>query len=212
MKRTGTDPAMQPRLGLARGSAEASQAEPELIAMARAGDVQAWSRLYEDGFESVYRHACYLTGDPHLAEDMAQDAFARAFTSMDSFAGQSAFVAWVRGIVLNLVRMHWRRAEVSERVHNSLAGMQAVVPSQVQAPDQTHEQNRRLALLYEVLSTLPETLREAFILRDLEGLSTAAAAEQLGITANNLAVRAARARAKIREELARQGWLAGGQS
>jgi len=74
--------------------------------------------------------------------------------------------------------------------------------------DRVHMAKRKAEALYAVLETLPEHLREAFVLRDLEGLSPAEAAAQLGITPGNLSVRATRARERIRRELEARGWLA----
>jgi RNA polymerase sigma-70 factor (ECF subfamily) len=62
-------------------------------------------------------------------------------------------------------------------------------------------------VLLAVLETLPETLREAFVLCDMQDMSTQEAAATLGLTPGNLRVRATRARARIREELVRLGWL-----
>jgi RNA polymerase sigma-70 factor (ECF subfamily) len=178
-----------------------------LVERAGAGDVGAWSRLYQETFDGVFRHVCFLTGDPIVAEDLVQDAYARAFTSMARYDRRASFVAWVRGIALNVVRMHWRRAETTDRVHASLEHMRDVAPPSAGDPHRAHQQDLRMTVLYEVLATLPEHLREAFILRELEGTPTQDVADQLGITANNVAVRTARARAKIRDELSRRGWL-----
>jgi RNA polymerase sigma factor (sigma-70 family) len=141
-----------------------------------------------------------------------QEAFARAMTSVATYDGRSSFVTWLRGIALNVVRMHWRRARTSDRVQGDLHRLQSVAP-EASTPDQAHVQDRRMQVVYEILETLPGNLREAFVLRELEGLPTAEAAEQLGISAGNVAVRATRARQRIRIELARLGWLeAGGEA
>jgi RNA polymerase sigma-70 factor (ECF subfamily) len=216
MTRTGTDPGLRPipppaPQEPARGpDGERSAVETALVDRARAGEVAAWSRLYQETFDTTFRHVCFLLGDPVVAEDLVQDAYARAFTAIDRFDGRCSFAGWVKGIALNVVRMHWRRAETTERVHESLARLGEVAAAQPGDPDRAHQQDLRMRVLYQVLATLPEHLREVFILRELEGTSTREVAEQLGITPNNVAVRAARARAKIREELTRLGWLGGG--
>jgi RNA polymerase sigma-70 factor (ECF subfamily) len=66
---------------------------------------------------------------------------------------------------------------------------------------------RRAEVVYALLEDLPEHLREAFVLRDLEGFSPPEAAAQLGISPGNLSVRVTRARERIRRELERLGWL-----
>ncbi len=181
------------------------------VERARAGDVGAWSALYDDAFTPVYRHLCYLTGDPTLAEDLTQESFACAFASIGEFDGRASFVGWVRGIGLNLARMHWRRSETKARVHASLTQLREMAPPRPgEDPVLVHQQTTRMQQLYEVLSEIPEHLREVFILRELEGLPAREVGEMLGITANNVGVRANRARAKIRAGLQRRGWLTEG--
>lgn len=203
-----------PLLSARRLSVPSTTATPEsvLVDKARQGDLAAWSSLYQSGFDAVFRHVCYLTGDSALSEDVTQEAFARAFSTMEKFNGRSSFVTWVRGIALNLVRMHWRRSKTKDRVHGALEGMSHAVPFDDGDPMRQHQQDQRMRVLYEVLETLPEALREAFILRELEELSPQEAAEQLGISVGNVAVRATRARARIRSELVRRGWLSAGDA
>ena len=74
-------------------------------------------------------------------------------------------------------------------------------------PDSGHLRRERSRALYAVLEELPERWREAFILREVQGLSTKDAGDKLGITPSNVAVRVARARTRIREELSRRGWI-----
>lgn len=66
---------------------------------------------------------------------------------------------------------------------------------------------RRSQALYAVLGDLPETLREAFILRDLEQIPAKDVADALEISPENVLMRTSRARRKIREALTRSGWL-----
>ena len=170
--------------------------------------VDSWEGLYREHHEAIFRHASYLMGDPVAAEDLSQEAFATAFSSMDEFDGRSSFLSWVRGIALNLARMHWRRRSTTQRVHASISRQHHAAPaSHRDAPDVAHEQQRRMEALYGVLERLPEHLREVFILRDLEALSGSEVAALLDITPNNVRVRANRARAKIRDHLCAQGLL-----
>ena len=78
-------------------------------------------------------------------------------------------------------------------------------------PDDAHLQRERSRVLYAVLAELPERLREAFLVRELQGLASEEAAALLGITTGNLHVRVCRARAQIHAELRRLGWLPGGE-
>jgi RNA polymerase sigma-70 factor, ECF subfamily len=221
MPRVSTEPALPRPIDLAErraargesgiGPREAAVAPTTeaLVTRAQRGDLGAWSPLYQANFDGVFRHVCYLTGDPVLAEDLVQEAFARAMTHASSYDGRSSFITWLRGIALNVVRMHWRRAHTSDRVEGDLRQLQAARSAAAGdgTPERQHLQDQRMRAVYEILATMPGPLREAFVLRELEGLPTAEAAEQLGISPGNLAVRATRARQRIRTELARRGWL-----
>ena len=119
MPRAPSEPALPRPIDLAqrravRGSASMRAADEgtsseALVTRAQRGDLDAWSRLYREHFDAVFRHVCYLTGDAALAEDLVQDAFARAMTNASSYDGRSSFLNWLRGIALNVVRKHWRK-------------------------------------------------------------------------------------------------------
>ncbi|MCA9685385.1 MAG: RNA polymerase sigma factor [Myxococcales bacterium] len=178
----------------------------ELVGRARSGDMQAWARLYQDHFDGLFRHLRYLTGCPQLAEELVQESFVQALCCIGKYDGRSRFSTWLHGIGLNVARHHWRSQRSTAKAHARLTAVQEV---QVQSglgsvggPDRTMLAKQRVAMLYQALEQIPEHLREAFILRELEDLPPAEAAAQLGITTNNLAVRASRARLRIRKLLA----------
>ncbi|MCA9652105.1 MAG: RNA polymerase sigma factor [Myxococcales bacterium] len=218
MPRAPSEPALPRPIDLAERRAVRTSAAPmdegtsseALVTRAQRGDLDAWSRLYREHFDAVFRHVCYLTGDAALAEDLVQDAFARAMTNAASYDGRSSFLNWLRGIALNVVRMHWRRSRTTDRVQGQLRTLQDLGAPEG-TPERHHLQEQRMLAVYEILSTMPIHLREAFVLRELEGLPTAEAAQQLGISTGNLAVRATRARQRIRKELERRGWMPEGR-
>jgi RNA polymerase sigma-70 factor, ECF subfamily len=212
VERTGTDPALVVTLPIPPRPRAPVETDPDrisrLVEAARSGDLDAWARLYQDTFDTLVRHVCFLTGDAMAAEDLVQDAYARAIANLRQYDRRAPFLSWLRGIALNVVRMHWRRTRTTSRVHDRLRELSVLSAGGVETSvDRLHQQDARMRLLYEILGTLPENLREAFVLRELEGLPLDEAAAQLGISPGNLAVRASRARAKIRRELERLGWL-----
>ncbi len=179
-----------------------------LVGRARAGDMQAWSRLYQDNFDGLFRHLRYLTGDAQVAEELVQDTFVQALSCIARFDGRARFSTWLHGIGLNVVRHHWRAQRNTAKAHAKLTIVHEISMTgtgTAGTPDRAMAARQRVRALYDALDSLPEHLREAFILRELEGLGPTEAAEQLGITANNLAVRASRARTRIRKQLARLG-------
>lgn len=175
-----------------------------LAKRAREGDTDAWRRLYESCFSDLMRHVSYMVFDVSLAEDLVQEAFVVAFRNISRYAPTASFVAWVRGIAQNLVRRHWRKSARRQRAH---ARLEVVRDREPDAPDPESQVRREQEAdaLAEAVEVLPEKLREAFILADLQELSAAAGAEILGITASNFRVRVFRARERLREMLREEG-------
>ena len=180
----------------------------ELVARAQAGEMPAWSRLYQDNFERIYRHVRALTGDPHVSEELVQETFVQALLKISSFDGRSAFSTWLHGVAINVVRNHWRSQKSTAKAHARLELVRAMdAPGDEPGVAMHHQQ--RVKALYAALELLPDPLRVAFVLRDLEGLGVEEAAARLEITAGNLAVRATRARQRIRKQLIAWGVLTG---
>lgn len=196
-----------PAHAMAPGSAPLSG--DDLVRAAQAGRMEAWAALYQQHYAAVFRHTRYLAGAGASVEDLVQEVFARALVALADFDGRSAFGTWLHGIAVNVVRNHWRSQRSTQTAHDRLRDMTTVAPAPSTVDvDRVHMAKRKAEALYAVLETLPDHLREAFVLRDLEGLSPAEGAAQLGITPGNLSVRATRARERIRRELESRGWLA----
>ncbi len=188
--------------------AGAEATELALVERARGGDVEAWARLYQEHFDRVFRYIAYLTGDTQAAEDFVQETFARAYVSLASFEGRAPLTGWLRGIAINIVRRHWRSRSRGDRALDRLELMSRdPVVGPDADPEGAHLRQRRAEVLLAVLEALPAQLREAFVLCDLQDMPAAQAAAELGVSQGNLRVRATRARARIRGELTRLGWL-----
>ena len=178
------------------------------IAAAVRGSVDAWGRLYAQSYDTVFRQLRYLVGDLGVAEELAQETFAQAMASARRYDPSRSFEAWLLGIALNVARKHWRKQRNTVRAHQRLEAVAAAAPRPgLGDPDSGHLRRERSRALYAVLTDLPERWREAFILREIQGLPMRDVAEQLGITPTNVAVRVARARGRIREELRLRGWI-----
>lgn len=178
----------------------------QLGARAARGDGDAWVLLYAETFDDLYRHIGYLTHDAQTAEDLTQETYARAFVCLPGFRGRSSFSTWLYGIAMNVVRRYWRDQRRRARAYDRLQQELALRPPTRDVSSEFLRAQRARALL-AVLEELPDKLREAYVLCDLRQLPRVEAARQLGITPGNLAVRASRARARIRAELSRLGWL-----
>jgi RNA polymerase sigma-70 factor (ECF subfamily) len=191
-----------------RAGADAST----LVAAAIGGDVAAWGELYRREFAGVFRHVRYLTGDKALAEELAQETFAQAIAGVQRFDARRPFRPWLHGIALNVVRKSWEKSRSRTK---ALAKLEVVSTNRAERDD-VHLQRERSRALYAALQELPDRWREAFVLRELQGLDADEAARQLEVTTGNLHVRVTRARARLRELLTARGWIdeppAGGES
>jgi RNA polymerase sigma-70 factor (ECF subfamily) len=176
-----------------------------LVAAAIRGDVHAWGELYRREYAGVFRQVRYLTGDPGLAEELAQETFAQAIAGVHRFDARRSFRPWLHGIALNVVRKSWQKLRSRVKAHAKLevvSGREAR-----EEHDGGHLQRERSRALYAALDELPDRWREAFVLRELQGLDAAEAARQLDVSTANLHVRVTRARARLRELLTARGWI-----
>lgn len=200
-----------PQLSLARAPERATDpAGPDPAAIMRAleGDVAAWATIYAAYYGRVFRQLRYLCGDRHTAEELTQDTFAQAMASRARYDRARPFLAWLRGIALNVAHNRWRKEQGGARAHRKLALIADARPR----PDDPAERQLELArsqALYAALAELPERWREAFVLKELHELSAAEVGELVGATENNVAVRVTRARQRLREILGDHGWIEG---
>jgi RNA polymerase sigma-70 factor (ECF subfamily) len=74
----------------------------QLVARAQSGDRTAFDRLVDESYAMIYATAYRLTGDLELAADAAQDAYVRAYNSLQTFRGSSSFTTWMYRIVVNV--------------------------------------------------------------------------------------------------------------
>jgi RNA polymerase sigma-70 factor, ECF subfamily len=181
--------------------------EAELIERLKTGDKAACAECIEIHSPLVYRLALRLMGNEVEAEDVLQETFLNAFKSIDSFEGRSGLGTWLYRIAYNASMMRLRRHEpLTVSVDESLDGDgQYVIPQQLFdwccLPEDDFESDEVRDELEKAIGELPESLRVVFVLRELEGLSTAETAEALEISEGAVKVRLHRARLWLRERL-----------
>ena len=181
--------------------------EAELIARLQAGDKTACAECIEIHSPLVYRLALRLMGNEAEAEDVLQETFMNAFKAIDSFEGRSGLGTWLYRIAYNASMMRLRRNEPhTVSVDESLDGDgQYMIPQQLFdwccLLEKDFEGDEVRDELEKAISELPESLRVVFMLRELEGLSTAETAAALDISEGAVKVRLHRARLWLRERL-----------
>lgn len=170
----------------------------------RAGDAEAFGRVFEADADAVYRYALRLTGDRATAEDVVSLTFLEAWRLRDQVepAGES-LRPWLLGIATNVIR-NTRRA--ARRHRDALAKL----PPREVTPDFANEVTGRiadaeqLAAAKAALERLRPADREVFALCVWEGLDHAAVAEALGKPVGTIRSRLSRARSRLRELTAQE--------
>jgi RNA polymerase sigma-70 factor (ECF subfamily) len=159
---------------------------------------------------SFYRNAYRQLGNAADAEDAVQDALLSAYKHLDQFKGQAQMSTWLTTIVTNCARMQLRRRP--RQVHVSLderfgEEQEFSLSDQLQAGEPSPEDESRASELHRNLlgfvAQLSPSLRKAFELRELDGLSTTEAAHVLGVADGTVKAQLARARAKLRRLMSR---------
>ena len=187
------------------GTAEPS--DETLAAQAAAGDNSAFEAIVDRYQARVFRLAARLTNGTE-APDVLQETFLQVYRHLASFRGQSQFRTWLYRIAMNAALMHRRSSarRPAESLDRFLPrfdadGRHVAAPAQLQAASRADELLDRKVLAEkarEMIARLPETYRDAFVLRDLEEMSTADVAQTLGLEPAAVRQRVHRARLMLR--------------
>ena len=181
----------------------AAEVDPDLASLerARAGDNGAFEALVLRYQARIVNYASAMVHDAGAAEDVAQETFVRAWRGLGRFRGESTFKTWLYRIATNVARTHLdrrgRRARIADRsLDDEAEPLQAGdVPSP--APDAETALVRREAI-DRALSELPDELRQALVLRDVEGLDYKEIAGVTGAPIGTVESRIFRARRRLR--------------
>ncbi len=193
-----------------------SEETPELIQAARGGDRKAQSQLVMMYSARLYNLGLRMLRNNEDAEDMLQETFITAFQKIDAFKGKSSFYTWIYRIGVNTALGKLRKQSrmkisysIQEPDFENLHGLDiSDWPEYIET--KVTDEEFKIALKV-ALDDLDEKYRSVFVLRDLEGLSTAKTAEILELSESNVKVRLMRARLFLRDSMSnflkREGWL-----
>lgn len=184
-------------------SARAAFTDEEVVARVRAGEIALYEILMRRYNQRLFRIARSVLADDAEAEDVAQDAWVRAYQHLDQFDGRARFATWLTKIALYeaLARQRKRRRLVALPDRDDEHGRSSSDPvfERSEPGPERRAQNWELRhALQAAIDGLAPTLRTAFVLREVEGLSTAEAASLLEISEAALKVRLHRARIALR--------------
>jgi RNA polymerase sigma-70 factor, ECF subfamily len=180
--------------------------EQQLIEAARAGDPTAFDRLVRQYQDYLYRLMVRACHHPQDAEEVASEAFARAYQRLGQFEGRSSFVTWLGRIASNLCFRRRQRAELPSVSLEELAREEEGHPDRSPADDApTPEQQALRAEMKRIIQTavqeLPEPDRTVLWLRDIEQLPAADVSTRTGLTVPAVKARLHRARRQLQGRL-----------
>jgi RNA polymerase sigma factor (sigma-70 family) len=172
-----------------------------------AGDAAAFESLMRRYNRRLYRLARATLRDRTEAEDVLQDAYIRAYQSMEGFRGDASLGTWLSRLVLNECFARMRRTVRRENVVSMVsasghAESTRMIIDESDSPDNEVGRVQVRELLERNVDALPETFRMVFVLRSVEELSVDETAEALGISEETVRSRHFRAKSRLRAALA----------
>jgi len=184
-------------------SVQAPESDDALVRRILAGESALFERIMRRHNQRLFRAARAILNDDAEAEDVMQETYARAFAHLGQFRGEAQLGTW-------LVRIAVHEAFARARRRRRLAPLpsgddvealpMADRPTPVDPEREANNAELR-RLLERAIDELPETYRTVFVLREVEGLSTATTAECLGVSDEVVKTRLSRARMRLRDRL-----------
>lgn len=184
------------------------QSVEKLVESAKRGDTSAFDRLVALYQDRLYSYAVRMVHDPVEAEDIAQEAFVKAYRNLASFRGASTFQTWLYRIASNLtidaLRRHSRERTVSlEAPPAATTDEAAPEPADLATagPDSRVETAELQRQVHRAIGQLSPKLRSVVVLYDLQGLSYEEIADILGCPLGTVKSRLFNARMELKQKL-----------
>ncbi len=166
----------------------------DAIDRARDGDVAAFELLYRQTVGRIHGLCLRMCGDVHLAEELTQECYIRAFLKLDTFRGDSLFTTWLHRVAINVVLGHLRssgRRPELEGVEDENIGFPVV-----------ENLDPQVAIdLERAISELPPRARTVFVLHDVEGYTHQEVADMADMAVGTSKAQLSRARRLLRKVL-----------
>ncbi len=199
------------RMALTGGALEAfaSLDDEEIAARVHGGDLPLFELLMRRYNQRLYRVARAIVKSDAEAEDVTQQAYVNAYVNLHQFAGRAKFSTWLTRIAVHEAlsrarkqsRIAWPDDDTQEDPMERIA-------SPAVDPERQAFASELGALLERAVDDLPEGYRTVFVMRDVEGLSTAETAECLEMSEEAVKTRLHRAKAMLRDTLYDRAGLA----
>jgi RNA polymerase sigma-70 factor (ECF subfamily) len=176
--------------------------EKKLVERSLQGDNSAFGELVERYRKKVFNMAYSITRDPETADDLAQDVFIKALSSLNRFKFEASFGTWLYRISLNHITDHLRQEKRKQSLH-----FKEALNTTLYREDDTLNRERSImkeqqkTIVREGIKKLPEKYRIILSLRDIQGLPYKEIAQILNISPGTVDSRLFRARKMLRKKI-----------
>ena len=177
--------------------------DEEIVRLVVAGDAARFEILMRRHNQRIYRAVRAVLRSDDDVEDVMQQAYLNAYSHLHQFTASAQFSTWLTRIAVNEALARRRKAGHSFDEGGD-AVMLNLVDTNLRDPEQQAAASELRRVMEEEVAALPDTFRLAFMMRDVEGLSTAEAASVLDISEDLVKTRLHRARTMLRENLYRR--------
>lgn len=179
--------------------------EPEIATYSVAADVPAandldFAAVYRDHFAFVWRSLRRLGVGEHALDDAAQEVFMTVHRRLREFEGRSSLKTWIFGVLLNTVRHH-RRSMARRRDHDPLP---ETVVDETPGPLESIARAQAVTVLHRFLDGLDDTVRECFVLSELEQMTAPEVAAATGANLHTVHSRIRSGRQQFEQMVARR--------
>jgi RNA polymerase sigma-70 factor (ECF subfamily) len=169
-----------------------------LIQRCLRGDQGAWELIVRQYWRKVFNIAYKFVGKHDEAEDLTQDIFMKIFKSLGTFDRRANFQTWLISVSRNLCIDHYRSVRKErETIDRGVDANELTPASTDPGPMAALEQRDRVTLLRHALAQLPDTLRTAVLMRDIQEMSYQEIADKLGLPEGTVKSRINRGRTEL---------------
>jgi len=172
-----------------------SDNDRDLIERFKKGDPSAFEAILLRHQDRIYNLCRYMLREPRDAQDAAQDVFVKVYKALKDFRPDSSLYTWMYRIAVSTC-LDYRRKSRREAFRS--LPLTEDLPSDERSPHQFRESTEIAESIHAALQKLPEKLRAAIVLREIEGLSYEEIAEVLHTSVGTVKSRISRAREQLR--------------
>jgi RNA polymerase sigma-70 factor, ECF subfamily len=170
----------------------------DLIRRFKAGDPSGFEGLVRRYRDRVYNLCRYILNDTHDAQDAAQDAFIKAYRGLKTYSSEAGLYTWLYRITINTCLDYNKRSRPKTLENETFLEN---VASRDPSPEELYQSKETGRLIQSALRKLPEKLRAAIVLKEIEALSYEEIAEALDTSVGTVKSRISRARDELRRLL-----------